>query len=301
MDQTSRGALTSMTGFARVQGAWRGLAWHWELKSVNGKSLDVRFRLPGGLEHLEADLRTLAGTTFKRGNLQVGLSLQGSSQAERVAINEQVLARVTELAKGLRKSLRAPPIQAESLLALKGVMEVSVESISEQDAGERDKALLASFKTAVAALDRARRDEGKRLSGVLAAQITKVAELVAAAASNPSRQPAAVKQRLKDQIERIMESGAGLDEQRLHQEAMMLATKADIQEEIDRLTVHVASARDLIASTEPVGRKFDFLTQEFNREANTLCSKSSDSDLTKTGLELKLVIDQMREQVQNIE
>jgi uncharacterized protein (TIGR00255 family) len=301
MALAARRSLTSMTGFARVQGAWRDLTWHWELKAVNGKALDVRFRLPGGLEHLEAEFRGLATAAFKRGNLQIGLALQGSTSAERVVVNEAVLARITDLAKGLRKTLRAPPIQAESLLALRGVLEVSVDTLSEKDAAERDRALAASFKTAVDALNRARGDEGARLGTVLGAQVSRVAELVDAAAASPARQPAAVRQRLKDQIARLMEAGSGFDEQRLHQEAMLLATKADIQEEIDRLIVHVASARELMESSEAVGRKFDFLTQEFNREANTLCSKSSDSDLTKIGLELKLVIDQMREQVQNIE
>jgi uncharacterized protein (TIGR00255 family) len=297
----SRRSLTSMTGFARVQGAWHDISWHWELKSVNGKALDVRFRLPGGLEHLETELRAMATAAFKRGNLQIGLALQGSTAGERVVVNEAVLARITDLAKGLRKTLKAPAIQAESLLALKGVLEVSVEVLSEQDAAERDRALVASFKSAVDALNRARGDEGARLGAVLNAQVSRVADLVQAASDCPARQPAAVRQRLKDQISRLMEVGSGFDEQRLHQEAMLLATKADIQEEIDRLVVHVASARELMESSEAVGRKFDFLSQEFNREANTLCSKSSDSDLTKIGLELKLVIDQMREQVQNIE
>jgi uncharacterized protein (TIGR00255 family) len=294
-------SLTSMTGFARVQGAWRDLAWHWELKAVNGKALDVRFRLPGGLEHLEAELRTAVTSAFKRGNLQIGLALQGNTSGERLVVNEALLAEITALAKGLRKNLRAPPIQAESLLAMKGVLEVSVATLSEADMAERDRALLKSFKTAVDALNKARGDEGTRLAAVMSRQVSRIAELVQAARDNPSRQPDAVRQKLRESVMRLIEAGTSFDEQRLHQEAMLLATKADIQEELDRLHVHVASARELMTSAEPVGRKFDFLSQEFNREANTLCSKSSDSDLTKIGMELKLVVDQMREQVQNIE
>jgi uncharacterized protein (TIGR00255 family) len=293
--------LTSMTGFARVQGQWRDLSWHWELKAVNGKALDVRFRLPGGLDHLEAELRAVAMSAFKRGNLQVGLALQGNTSGERLVVNEALLSEITTLAKSLRKSLKAPPIQAESLLAMKGVLEVSVATLSDADVAERDRALMKSFNSAVIALNKARSDEGARLGTVMGAQVSRIAELVQAAIDNPSRQPEAVRQRLRDSVGRLMETGASFDEQRLHQEAMLLATKADIQEELDRLHVHVASARELMASAEPVGRKFDFLSQEFNREANTLCSKSSDSDLTKIGMELKLVIDQMREQVQNIE
>jgi uncharacterized protein (TIGR00255 family) len=293
--------LTSMTGFARVQGTWRTLAWHWEMKAVNGKALDVRFRLPGGLEHLEVELRAITTADIKRGNVQVGLALQGNTSGERLVVNEAVLAEISTIAKALRKTLKAPPIQAENLLGLKGVLEVAVDTLSEKDAAERDKSLLASFRLAVAALNRARGDEGARLAGVLGAQVTKVSDLVHAASECPARQPEAVRQRLKEQIARLLETGASFDAQRLHQEAMLLATKADIQEEIDRLLVHVASAKELLSSADPVGRKFDFLTQEFNREANTLCSKSSDSDLTKIGLELKLVVDQMREQVQNIE
>ena len=294
-------SLTSMTGFARVQGTWRDLTWHWELKAVNGKALDVRFRLPGGLEHLETELRAVATSAFKRGNLQIGLALQGSTSGERLVVNEDVLAEITAIAKNLRKTLKAPPIQAESLLAMKGVLEISVATLSEADVAKRDRALVKSFTVAIDALNRARSDEGARLAAVMGAQVLRVAELVQAASDCPARRPDAVRQRLKDQIARLLDTGSSFDEQRLHQEAMLLATKADIQEEIDRLQVHVASARELMDSHEPVGRKFDFLSQEFNREANTLCSKSSDSDLTKIGLELKLVIDQMREQVQNIE
>ena len=284
-----------------MQGAWRTLTWHWELKAVNGKAMDVRFRLPGGLDHLEADLRNLASAAIKRGNIQAGLALQGSSTGEQVVVNEEALNRITEIANALRKKLRGPAIQVENLLSLKGVLDVAVAGLSEDEAQERDQALLMSFKSAVAALNKARANEGAKLAAILDEQVSRVATLSAAAQAAPGRQPEAVRKRLKEQINRLLEAGTSFDEQRLHQEAMLLATKADIQEEIDRLNVHVASARELLESGEPVGRRFDFLTQEFNREANTLCSKSSDSDLTKIGLEMKLVIDQMREQVQNIE
>jgi uncharacterized protein (TIGR00255 family) len=278
--------LTSMTGFARVQGRWRDLSWHWELKAVNGKALDVRFRLPGGLEHLEAELRGLATAAFKRGNLQIGLALQGNTSGERLVVNEVLLAEITALAKALRKSLRAPPIQAESLLAMKGVLEVSVATLSEADVAERDRALVASFKKAVDALNKARGDEGARLAAVMSQQVSRIAELVQAATDNPSRQPGAVRQRLRESVGRLMEAGSSFDEQRLHQEAMMLATKADIQEELDRLRVHVASARELMGSFEPVGRKFDFLSQEFNREYAVLQIFGFGFDQDRDGVEI---------------
>lgn len=293
--------ITSMTGFARDSGSLGDWSWQWELKSVNGKALDVRLRLPPGLEHLDAEVRQRIQKVMKRGNLQVGLNLSNSNTRETVTVNQPLLAELTAIAGRLRSEINAPPLQAESLLALRGVLEPVRSEVSEEEAAARDRALVQSFERALIALQSARAEEGKRLLAVLKEQLQKVAALAVAARDNPSRTPDAIRRRLRDQVARLMETGANFDEQRLHQEAMMVATRSDIQEELDRLFSHVEAAGVLLAAGEPVGRKFDFLAQEFNREANTLCSKAIDRSLTAIGLDLKTVIDQMREQVQNIE
>ena len=293
--------ITSMTGFARDSGSLGDWSWQWELKSVNGKALDVRLRLPPGLEHLDAEVRQRIQKVMKRGNLQVGLNLSNSNTRETVTVNQPLLAELTAIAGRLRAEINAPPLQAESLLALRGVLEPVRSEVSEEEAAARDRALVQSFERALIALQSARAEEGKRLLTVLKEQLQKVAALAVAARGNPSRTPDAIRRRLRDQVARLMETGANFDEQRLHQEAMMVATRSDIQEELDRLFSHVEAAGVLLAAGEPVGRKFDFLAQEFNREANTLCSKAIDRSLTAIGLDLKTVIDQMREQVQNIE
>ncbi|MBK8771262.1 MAG: YicC family protein [Rhizobiales bacterium] len=293
--------ITSMTGFARDSGSLGDWSWQWELKSVNGKALDVRLRLPPGLEHLDAEVRQRIQKVMKRGNLQVGLNLSNSNTRETVTVNQPLLAELTAIAGRLRAEINAPPLQAESLLALRGVLEPVRSEVSEEEAAARDRALMESFERALIALQAARAEEGKRLLAVLKEQLQKVAALAVAARDNPARAPDAIRRRLRDQVARLMETGASFDEQRLHQEAMMVATRSDIQEELDRLFSHVEAAGVLLAAGEPVGRKFDFLAQEFNREANTLCSKAIDKSLTAIGLDLKTVIDQMREQVQNIE
>jgi uncharacterized protein (TIGR00255 family) len=294
-------ALNSMTGFARRAGQWRTYAWVWELKSVNGKALDVRFRLPPGFDSLEASARGLLAAKLKRGNIQVSLQLQSSGSQGMPKINAELLDQLIAVADRLRERLGSPPVQAESLLSLRGVLETDEEHLSEQDIKERDSMLLSDFEQCVRELVDARQAEGRRLYAVLEAQLFRVAELTEAARTNPARSVENVRARLGEQVARLVEQFGTLDPQRLHQEAIMLATRADIQEELDRLTSHIVAARSLLASQEPVGRKFDFLAQEFNREANTLCSKANDPSLTAIGLDLKTVIDQMREQVQNIE
>jgi uncharacterized protein (TIGR00255 family) len=293
--------LNSMTGFARSQASHGTASFVWELKSVNGKAFDVRFRLPQGMDHLEANLREILGAKIKRGNVQAGLSVTTQTVQGGIKINHAVLDQYLAAAAEMQKTLGGGPPRPEALLALKGVVESADESISEDDAKLRDAALLKSFADAAENLAASRRDEGKRIAQTIEGFITRIATLTADAEANPARQPAAIRQRLKDQIDKIMETGSALDLDRLHQEAILQATRVDIAEEIDRLKTHVAAARALLKSPEPIGRKFDFLAQEFNREANTLCSKSNDNALTATGLELKTVIDQLREQVQNIE
>lgn len=293
--------ITSMTGFARDSGSADDWSWQWELKSVNGKALDVRLRLPPGLDHLEMPVRQRLQKAMKRGNFQIGLTLTNTNTRETVTVNQTLLAELTVIAQRLQNEIGAPPLQAEALLGLRGVIEPVRSEVSEAEAAARDAALLASFDQALSALQDARAKEGKRLHAVLTEQLQRIAALAAAARDNPARSAEAIRKRLREQVARLMEPGAGLDEQRLHQEAILAATRSDIQEELDRLFSHVEAAGELLASREPIGRKFDFLAQEFNREANTLCSKSIDRSLTAIGLDLKTVIDQMREQVQNIE
>ena len=293
--------ISSMTGFARASGERQGLFWQWEIKSVNGKALDVRLRLPPGFEALETPVRAALAAAFRRGNLQVSLSVSGQVARETVRLNQDILDRLVAAGEGLRDRIGGDALRADVLLSIKGVVEVATEPEEEGEAEARNGAMLKSFQEALTALAAARREEGDRLNAVVSAQVQRIAELAEAARRNPSRSPEAIRARLAEQVSRLMETGASLDPDRLHQEAMMLATRADIQEELDRLNSHVEAAQALLASNEAVGRKFDFLAQEFNREANTLCSKASDRSLTAIGLDLKTVIDQLREQVQNIE
>ncbi len=293
--------ISSMTGFARASGERQGLFWQWEIKSVNGKALDVRLRLPPGFEALETPVRAALAAAFRRGNLQVSLSVSGQIGRETVRLNQDILDRLVEAGETLRDRIGGEPLRADVLLSIKGVVEVASVPEEEVEAEARNAAMLASFGEALTALGQARREEGDRLATIVSAQVNRIAELSAAARANPSRTPEAIRARLAEQLSRIIETGAPLDPDRLHQEAVIAATRADIQEELDRLGSHVEAAHALLASHDAIGRKFDFLAQEFNREANTLCSKASDRSLTATGLDLKTVIDQLREQVQNIE
>ena len=293
--------ISSMTGYARASGERQGIYWQWEIKSVNGKALDVRLRVPPGFEALEMPVRTALAAAFRRGNLQVSLTVSGQVGRETVRLNQDILERLVEAGEALRDRIGGEPLRADVLLSIKGVVEVASAPEAEGEAGLRNAAMLESFGAALAALAAARREEGDRLNAVVAAQVQRIAELAEAARRNPSRTPEAIRARLAEQVSRLMETGAALDPDRLHQEAVIAATRADIQEELDRLNSHVEAAQALLASSDAVGRKFDFLAQEFNREANTLCSKAADRSLTAIGLDLKTVIDQLREQVQNIE
>jgi uncharacterized protein (TIGR00255 family) len=293
--------ISSMTGFARSMGARGAFTWAWELKSVNGKAFDAKLRLPQGYDRLEVAARAALQQGFKRGNLQAGLTTSNTSSDEKIAVNEQVLDNYIALAEKLRARLGGESLRAESFLTLKGVFEYTSTELSDEEQSARDSEILASLDEAILSLAAARREEGARLRDVLSAQVNRIEELTCAARDNPSRTPETIRARLKDQVTRLLETGAAFDSERLHQEAVIIATRADIQEEVDRLMGHVEAAHDLLKSREPVGRKLDFLAQEFNREANTLCSKAGDKAMTTIGLELKTTIDQLREQVQNIE
>jgi uncharacterized protein (TIGR00255 family) len=294
-------ALSSMTGFAQSSGACEGVSWQWELRSVNGKALDVRLRLPPGYEALETIARSAFTQMLRRGNIQATLTTASEQAAGSVVVNPNVLEQVAMLAEDLRKRLGGPPIQAEALLSLRGVLDITQSDVPDAVKERQSAAIQASLLEAVERLVKMRKAEGDRLAAVIDGQLNRVETLTFAARDNPSRTPDAVKQKLRDQIARLLDASDAFDPQRLHQEAVLMATRNDIQEEIDRLLSHVAAARALIAANEPAGRKFEFLAQEFNREANTLCSKSQDAALTATGLDLKSVIDQLREQVLNIE
>jgi uncharacterized protein (TIGR00255 family) len=294
-------SLSSMTGFARADGAEAGLTWQWEAKSVNGRALDVRCRLPVGFEGLEAAVRERAAKVFRRGNLQVSLQLAREAGAADVRLNEAVLQRVLAITDDLRRRLNAPPPQVELLLGLRGVLDIAEPVEDEESAAQREAALLASLGEAFKSLSEMRASEGAKLEGLIVGQLDRIAELTTAAASSPERSPETIRARIAEQIGRIVDASPALDPERLYQEAVIAAQKSDIQEEIDRLKAHVEAGRDLLAAPEPVGRKFDFLAQEFNREANTLCAKAWGKEISRIGLELKSVIDQLREQVQNLE
>ncbi len=295
--------LKSMTGFARAAGENETLSWVWEVRSVNGKGLDARFRLPPGLESLEPGIRKALSGRFRRGNFQISLQITRTTRGTNLRINREFLDLLIDEARHLAARLGpdAAPASPAQLLHIRGVVDTEEDGARARLATEHGEVLLRSLDEALERLARAREEEGGRLEAVLREQIDEIARLVEEARNNPARSPEAIRGRLKEQVARIMEAGTELDEDRLYQEAVVLAAKADIAEELDRLDSHVAAARELLEQDGPVGRRFEFLTQEFNREANTLCSKSNAASLTRTGLALKAVIDRLREQVANIE
>lgn len=293
--------LTSMTGFARSEGELNGTRWHWEARSVNGKSLDIRLRMPPGFEQLETDVRAVAAKHLRRGNCQLSLQVTREQAGGELQINQAALDSVLEAVKTMSARVDAQPPSLDGLLAIKGVVELCEQEEDEEAVAERNASILKDLETTLAALAEARGEEGGRLHGVVAQHVDKIAQLTEQARDCPARKPDTIRARLKEQIDRILEQSSSFDEERLHQEAVMIAAKVDVQEELDRLFAHVSAARDLLEKDEAVGRRLDFLTQEFNREANTLCSKANDPALTTIGLEMKAVIDQMREQVQNVE
>jgi uncharacterized protein (TIGR00255 family) len=296
-------AVDSMTGFGRAEGAAPRISWVWEVRSVNGRGLDLRLRLPPGFDALEPKVRERAQASFSRGSIALNLTVKRIAGGATIRANPDAIASVAEAVALLRAAIPGPTnVNLDGLLVLRGVLDDAEAEETDADTEARQILMLRSLDKALSELKTARRSEGQRLHAVLSAQIDDVEALVASVVAAPSRSPDVIRSRLAEQIARLMGPGnPGLDAARLHQEAMLIATRVDIDEELKRLTAHVAAARDLLAAKEPVGRKFDFLTQEFNREANTLCSKANDVDITRSGLALKAVIDQMREQVQNIE
>jgi len=293
-------ALSSMTGFAESSGGHGGVAWRWEAKSVNGRGLDLRLRTPPGLDGIEAPARKLASTRFTRGSLQVSLTIEPQDGARGLKIDAAALAAAVKLARDIAAETGLAPARVDGLLALKGVIVADdAAPLDEAARAHRDAAVLESLAAAFDALVKARLNEGAKLAAVLTSQLDEIAALVTDASALAAAQPAALKQKLQAQMQELL--AGGLPEERLAQEAALLAARADIREELDRLAAHVVDARALLKNGQGVGRKLDFLAQEFNREANTLCSKSADIALTRVGLALKAVIDQFREQSQNVE
>jgi uncharacterized protein (TIGR00255 family) len=294
-------AIVSMTGFAESHGSRDGAHWRWEAKSVNGRGLDLRLRLPPGFDGIEAAARVLANGRFKRGNVQASLTFESESSVRGLRIDAAALASAVKIAKEVAAETGLSPASIDGLLALKGVIvqDEPLETDSREHA-DRDAAILESLAAAFDALARARAGEGAKLAALLDAQIAEIARLTEAAGAAAAAQPAALRDRLAQQIADLVAPGT-VSPERLEQEIALLAVRADIREELDRLKAHVEEGRRMLASGDAVGRKLDFLAQEFNREANTLCSKSSDIALTRIGLDLKAVIDQFREQAQNVE
>ncbi len=296
-------ALASMTGFARSIGESGPVRWTWELRSVNGKSLDLRIRIPAGLEALEPQIRERCGKVLRRGNVSIGLAMHRDQSEQMLQVNEGALEAVLSTIDLLKDRVPdlAPP-SLDGILSQKGVFELKEPEDDEEAQAALHKALLTTLDAALIDLVDMRHTEGQAINDVVRGQFDRISQLTQAAEELPARHPDAIKERLRKQVADLMEASDGqFDPQRLHQEAVFLATKADIREELDRLHAHVAAARDLMDTGGAIGRRLDFLAQEFNREANTLCSKSNDVDLTAIGLDLKAVIDQMREQIQNLE
>jgi len=292
--------LKSMTGFARGDGRFGSIDWHWEIRTLNSRGLDIRLRLPHGLEGLEASVREACKRHFARGNCQINLSIQREASGARARLNEAMLADIAAIVEKARGLVDAPKPALDGLLAIKGVIEYE-EPDNEPDTEARNQELIKDLDRVLDKVVTARLAEGAHLSDAIKGQIDEIEELVGTIEASPARTPAAIGERLQEQISRLMQNGSEFDQQRLHQEAALLATKSDLNEELERLKAHVSAARELLKQDEPVGRRLEFLSQEFNREANTICSKSNDVDVTNAGLALKAVIDRMREQVQNIE
>jgi uncharacterized protein (TIGR00255 family) len=294
-------ALSSMTGFARGHGVAGAYGWAWEIRSVNAKGMDLRLRLPPGWDAIEPPLRARAAEVLARGTLHATLMVEREGAAPVVRVNEQVLQAVIGTLNSLADRIEAEPARLDGILAIKGVIEVTDAAESEDERTAAQAAVVKGFDTALADLTKMRRHEGEALGRVLGARLAEITALVARAEASPGRQPEAIKARLAEQIASLLEASERFDADRLHQEAMLMASKADVREELDRLTAHVGQAGKMLRDGGPVGRRLDFLAQEFNRETNTLCAKANDLELTNIGLEMKSLVEQFREQVQNLE
>jgi uncharacterized protein (TIGR00255 family) len=293
--------LRSMTGFARADGSANGTRWTWEIRSVNGKGLDIRLRLPAGFERLDPAARERCAGHLTRGNIQSTLTIVSDASAARIRINEDVLGEVLAAMQKIGGRIDVQPPTLDGILSIRGVVEAADNELDEATRAALDEEILKSFDRTLTDLVAMRAREGQAIGNVLGARLSEIASLVRAAEASPARRPEAIRARLAEQVAALLDAAPALDPDRLHQEAVLLATKADIREVIDRLDAHVVAATEMLAEGGPVGRRLDFLAQEFGRETNTLCAKANDRTLTAIGLELKAVVDQLREQIQNLE
>ncbi len=294
--------LSSMTGFAEGQGAHENLRWRWEVRSVNGRNLDIRLRIPAGYEGLEAGARTLAAERFNRGSIQAALTVTTEEASRGLQIDPETLAEFVRVAKRVADETGLPPARVDGLLALRGVI-VQEEPAAPGDDERlaRNAAMLGSLADVLDRMAVARGNEGKKIEKLLLSQVDEIETRTGKAQKLADNQPQAFRDKMQAQLDELLGPGGNVPEERIAQEVAILATRADLREELDRLAAHCQEARTLLSAGGPTGRKLDFLAQEFNREANTLCAKSSDITLTREGLALKAVIDQFREQIQNIE
>src|SRR5271170_2792511 len=293
--------LSSMTGFARGHGVCGPYAWAWEIKSVNGKGLDLRLRLPPGWDGIEVPVRARVAEALTRGSLQANLTVERSGALPVVRVNAAVLDAILTTIRQLATKVESAPPSLDGLLALKGVIEVGDAEDRQDERRNAEAAVVEDFSRVIGALGEMRRHEGAALGRVLSARLGEIAALADRAEHAPGRRPDAIRARLAEQITTLLGQSDRFDPDRLHQEAIMIAAKADVREELDRLAAHVAQAQHLIGQGGSIGRRLDFLAQELNREANTLCAKANDVELTNIGLELKVAVEQFREQVQNVE
>ena len=293
--------VSSMTGFARGTGQDGPVAWTWEAKSVNGRGLDVRCRLPAGMDALDPEIRRIAGELFARGSLTVSLQIEGGHGETRLNVNRAALGQIIDVCNELRREVDAAPTSLEALFAIRGVVELAEEEEAPEARSRRDAMIVDDLRKTLDALDTARRTEGARIASVLVDRLDEIADLTERAADSAALQPETLRARLAERVGELIDETPALPEERLAQEVALLLVKSDGREEVDRMRAHVDAARELIEAGGAIGRRFDFLCQEFSREANTLCSKATDVALTRIGLDLKVVVDQLREQVQNLE
>lgn len=292
-----------MTGFARTEGQHGAYSWGWEVRSVNGRNLDVRCRVPAGFEAVEPKARKLAAERLRRGSLTMNLQVNRAADMLSYRVNRGLLKQLGAIVREAQGAIDARPPSIDGLLALRGVIEIDEAAESDDERAARDAAVLATLDGALGELSRVRQAEGARLAVVLAELLDSIADITANAANAAAARPEALQRRLTEAVAGLMAGEPALPEERLAQEVALLVAKADVRGELDRLAAHVAAAHEAVAdaAAQAVGRRLDFLAQEFNREANTLCAKSQDLELTRLGLDLKLSIDRFREQVQNIE
>jgi uncharacterized protein (TIGR00255 family) len=294
-------ALSSMTGFARSHGAAGAYLFEWELKSVNAKGFDFRTRLPPGFDAVEPAVRKRATEMLARGTVYANLSVKRAASQPAIRINDEVLGAVMRAASDLAARFNTPPPTVDGILAIKGVIEVVEPEDDESDRSAAEAAIGAGFEQALKSLVDMRRREGTELGRILKERLDQIDRLLQLAETAAGQRPEAIKARLAEQIAALLQTSERFDPDRLHQEAIIIAAKADVREELDRIGSHVTQVRELLDKGGAVGRRLDFLAQEFNREVNTTCSKSNDLELTNIGLELKSVVEQFREQVQNLE